>query len=87
MTDAIFAAAPDYQAGFLGEFVRLLEELHSYTLSHAESMDNGTLHGFISRVEALHDDLIDELPPDPRVIPFRGRVHGSPGKTATEAVT
>jgi hypothetical protein len=53
----------------------------------AGSMDNGTLHGLTNRVEAVRDDLIDELPPDPRDIPFRGRVHGSPGKTVTGAVT
>ncbi|MDR1287112.1 MAG: hypothetical protein LBK08_05850 [Treponema sp.] len=76
MTGSIFAGAPDYQAVFLWEFVRFLEELHGYTLSHAGNMDNGTLHGFTSRIGAMRDDLIDELPTDPRVIPFRVKPQG-----------
>jgi hypothetical protein len=72
MKNTIFANAPDYQVVFLWEYIRFVEELYAYTLSHAEDMDTGTLHGFTSRIEALRDDLAAELPLDPRIIPFRG---------------
>jgi hypothetical protein len=72
MKDIIFAGAPDFQAVFLWEYIRFVDELYAYTLGHAESLDVWVLHGFTSRIEALRDDLAAELPPDPRIIPFGG---------------
>jgi hypothetical protein len=58
---------PDYQAVFLREIIRGLDELHDYTLSHAEGLDTGTLHGFNSRIKTLRDNLADQLRTDPRL--------------------
>jgi hypothetical protein len=68
MKDIIFADASDCQAVFFWEYIRFIDELYDYTLSHAENLDTGTLHGFTSRIEALRDDLAVELPPDPRTM-------------------
>jgi hypothetical protein len=75
------ADLPDYQALFLHEIVRGLAELLDHTHDLAGNID--TLHGLTTRIEALRDDLGDELPPDPRVLPFKGRGsgrRGGPGK-------
>jgi hypothetical protein len=66
----------DYQVVFLCELVRGLEELLGYTHGLAGDMD--TLHGLVTRIEALRDDLADELPPDPRVLPAGGKIIGFP---------
>jgi hypothetical protein len=64
MKNAIFAAAPDY----VWEHIRGLEELLDYTRDMARSIDPSILYGLTSRLEALRDDLADELPPDPRAL-------------------
>jgi hypothetical protein len=66
----ILAGLPDYQAVVLWDYVGYLDELLEYALSCTGDMDKSTLHGFSSRIEALRDDLVDELPPGPRVLPF-----------------
>jgi hypothetical protein len=78
MTEPIFADAPDYQAVFLHEYVRFIDELYGYTLARSGSMDAETLYGLTSRVEALRDDLAGQLPPDPRFIPFVKPQRGPP---------
>jgi hypothetical protein len=72
MNPPLLDRIPDYQAVFFWEYVRYLEDLHSYALSQTGRMDESILHGFTSRITALRDDLVDELPPDPRTL--------SPGK-------
>jgi hypothetical protein len=62
MNDAIFAGVPDYQAVFLWEYVRYLDELSDFIRDHAGDMDTGIFHGLVSRAEALRGDLAGELP-------------------------
>jgi hypothetical protein len=58
------------QAVVLREYIGYLDELLDYALSCAGDMNKSILYGFTSRIEALRDDLVDELPPGPRIIPF-----------------
>jgi hypothetical protein len=68
MHDALLAGIPDYQAVFFWEYVHHLDELLDYAMSCARGLDAGALYGFTSRIRALRDDLVDELPPDPRLL-------------------
>jgi hypothetical protein len=73
MDEQLLRGISDPAAVFLWELVRFLDELHEYALSEAKDMNPEVLHGFTSRIEAIRDDLVDELPPDPRAISTRTR--------------
>jgi hypothetical protein len=68
MKGPILDGMADHQAIFLWDYVRFMEELLGYAMKQARSMDADTLHGFTTRIEALRDDLVDGLPPDPRAL-------------------
>jgi hypothetical protein len=63
--EPLLAGIGDPGLVFLHEYVRGLDEIMEYAQG-IEGLPEETLYGLTSRIEALREDLIDQMEPDPR---------------------